>query len=97
MDHGLLYLSRLIFVYLFRDIFVHILIIFILILYKDDSILVYSIESVLVPFVNNVYILTQLAQSVERQPFKLVVEGSSPSLGGLFSTLAQRKRVRLIT
>ena len=24
---------------------------------------------------------TQLAQSVERQPFKLVVEGSSPSLG----------------
>ena len=26
--------------------------------------------------------LTQLAQSVERQPFKLVVEGSSPSLGG---------------
>ena len=24
---------------------------------------------------------TRLAQSVERQPFKLVVEGSSPSLG----------------
>ena len=26
---------------------------------------------------------TRLAQSVERQPFKLVVEGSSPSSGGM--------------
>ena len=37
---------------------------------------------------------TRLAQSVERQPFKLVVEGSSPSSGEEFHAFSLKTLIR---